>query len=1236
MNYLKNVLYITLAIMLLLPTTVDAKDKKNSAGRYVGFSTMPTDYEEFNVNRWTIDTANDGRLMVNNVRGIGGEWANSGVFLVYAQSWWFAGLDSAGDLRVVGNEFSSDMEVGPYGGDPNAASTRTYNVSKAMLADPILYLDFQEWPVDQGAPWVDVDGDGNYSPLPNGPDHPEFVGDQVIWSIQNDAVPTRKSISGGLPTNVEVRTTMFGFDRPDAFGDIVFMKHAMTNMTDEDITDAYFGVWVDPDNGKYDADLIGVDPTLSLGYCYNDGVDPEWDATEYGPGPAVGYDFFQGPAVPCTQAEISGGTCPGAKQFGETVSGMKNLGLSGYNLFINSDAVFGDPEDPDEFYFGLQGLRSDGTQLEEQITGETCTPESLADGTCNNPYVDCEGVAAGGTCYSNFSFWGDPSVAADIDGDGTVTAAELALNPVDGYVREPDDRRFLQSTGPFTLEAGATQEIVYGALAAYSTVSSLASIEVLKQVDQLAQLAYDINFALPDSPPSPIVGALVDKSTVKLYWDAAAVSYTAESLVDLDANGDATSFEFEGYKVYQYSNPTGAGAKVVATLDKANGITEIVDTVFDPNYGMNIDIAVADGTDAGVSTEFTVTQDYINNSSLLANREYYFGVSAYGYNALGIPKMLESSPSQISFRPAENMTLDMSDALATAVTYDKTGLGDGTISIQVIDPTQITGDDYKVTFKDTYEGEDLVNWTLTNVTTGEVLVEDNTIQDGVDLKTGASVGLEAGGVIEGFRLIVSGPAPGHNNMKEISSSEVDNYATAAFRDPNVSYGELGNTYTLGASLSATKGVVENRLGPAQGGVNQPSASGNYFADHQWDFDVYDYQGTDDVVFDFSTPSVAHEWPYNGSGRFGSSMVPFSVYRFTVDGRKEQLWVTFEDIDADNAWSLADYNLNRKPYSAYPGFREGMTREERQAIEDAYGSKSATCTPGAGDCWYDVQEARDQFGPYYNNVAYEPIYVMGYQSTPYDPTLESTYLTEGDIYYNGGCEHYHGIWYGGGCDMDISNLIAPTAGGTNTSFYGTYFSGLIYTSYFGGWRYVADGSACAAADIDTALCELSTDKAGGAPGSPLPTAAGSAAYGFADAGAWALTNNKPNSSSVEFTFSTAENMVAYKEYSNEEITVWPNPYYGANVEETGPYDQRVYFSNLPAEGQTTVRIYAVDGTLVRLLKHNDTGSQHLTWDLNNEFGLPVASGMYFAHVDAKNTEKVMKLAIVQPEMRIDTY
>jgi len=340
-----------LAGLILFSSFVEARDTKNKASRYFGASSLPTDYEEFNVNQWTIDTANDGRLIVNNVRGIGGEWRKTGVFLVYAQSWWFAGKVN-GELKVAGNEFSADMEVGPYGGNPNDPSVRTYNVKKSMLADPLSFADFQEWPAEMGAPWVDVDGDGVYSPLPAGPDHPEFIGDQVIWSIQNDGVASKKAISSGSPTNVEVRTTMFGFDRPDAFGDIVFVKHDLRNPTTDAITDAYLGVWVDPDNGKYDAgpsggDLIGVDPELSLGYCYNDGDDPEWLVTDYGPGPAVGYDFFQGPAVPCDGTEADG--CPGAKQFGEIIPGMKNLSLSGYNLFINSDAVFGDPDEPDDF-----------------------------------------------------------------------------------------------------------------------------------------------------------------------------------------------------------------------------------------------------------------------------------------------------------------------------------------------------------------------------------------------------------------------------------------------------------------------------------------------------------------------------------------------------------------------------------------------------------------------------------------------------------------------------------------------------------------------------------------------------------------------------------------------------------------------------------------------------------------------------------------------------------------------
>ena len=134
----------------------------------------------------------------------------------------------------------------------------------------------------------------------------------------------------------------------------------------------------------------------------------------------------------------------------------------------------------------------------------------------------------------------------------------------------------------------------------------------------------------------------------------------------------------------------------------------------------------------------------------------------------------------------------------------------------------------------------------------------------------------------------------------------------------------------------------------------------------------------------------------------------------------------------------------------------------------------------------------------------------------------------------------------------------------------------------------------------------------------------------------LLNNKINTSNVSFTLDSSQLLPPKKKFDLANITAWPNPYYGAMKEETNQYDQRVMFSNLPSAGETVVRIFSVDGTLVRLLKHNDTGSQHMTWDLNNEYGLPVASGMYFAHVSTRGEERVLKLAIVQPEMRIDTY
>ena len=73
----------------------------------------------------------------------------------------------------------------------------------------------------------------------------------------------------------------------------------------------------------------------------------------------------------------------------------------------------------------------------------------------------------------------------------------------------------------------------------------------------------------------------------------------------------------------------------------------------------------------------------------------------------------------------------------------------------VVDPSQLTGDDYAVTFDDAMpDGTVAVNWTLTNVTTGEVLVANNAVVGGVNTATGLEVGPGGTPVVHGFQVQV--------------------------------------------------------------------------------------------------------------------------------------------------------------------------------------------------------------------------------------------------------------------------------------------------------------------------------------------------------------------------------------------------------------------------------------------------------------------------------------------------
>ena len=87
-----------------------------------------------------------------------------------------------------------------------------------------------------------------------------------------------------------------------------------------------------------------------------------------------------------------------------------------------------------------------------------------------------------------------------------------------------------------------------------------------------------------------------------------------------------------------------------------------------------------------------------------------------------------------------------------------------------------------------------------------------------------------------------------------------------------------------------------------------------------------------------------------------------------------------------------------------------------------------------------------------------------------------------------------------------------------------------------------------------------------------------------------------------------------------IRVVPNPYYAYSDYEQDKNDFRVKITNLP--GKCKVRIYTLNGILVRELSKDDDSVTYIDWDLKNHARIQVASGMYLIHVEAAGVGEVV--------------
>jgi hypothetical protein len=119
-----------------------------------------------------------------------------------------------------------------------------------------------------------------------------------------------------------------------------------------------------------------------------------------------------------------------------------------------------------------------------------------------------------------------------------------------------------------------------------------------------------------------------------------------------------------------------------------------------------------------------------------------------------------------------------------------------------------------------------------------------------------------------------------------------------------------------------------------------------------------------------------------------------------------------------------------------------------------------------------------------------------------------------------------------------------------------------------------------------------------------------------------------------------------------VSVYPNPYkssfldsrgrttsyreqgyegrYGQDVETIGDQDRRIHFINMP--DTATIRIYSLDGDLIRELQHPDrilsTYSSKISWDLVSRNTQAVESGIYIYRVDSKLGSQIGKIVIIK--------
>jgi hypothetical protein len=308
----------------------------------------------------------------------------------------------------------------------------TFNLPLEQITETLLdslrrrYIkDWNEWPVDLGAPFEDTDGNGHYDPRV---DIPGLLGaDQVIWYVVNDANPAKTlNFLGSPPLGIELQVTAWAYRW--GLSQTVFRRYRLINKSGAVIDSMFFSQLAEPDLGDYSDNLSGCDSAASLGFVYNGQAhDALFDLYSMPP-PSVGYLLLQGPAV-------KDDTAWGVIDF-KPVYGVRNLPMTSFWLHQTGGSI----------PFPEFGVYEQGTLDAYAILNGYAM-------YWGSELIPMYKVSVKRREITKFMANGNPiTQQGDIDGKGNSVG--------------PGVRYFCMNAGPFTMQPGEYQDIIIATIGA--------------------------------------------------------------------------------------------------------------------------------------------------------------------------------------------------------------------------------------------------------------------------------------------------------------------------------------------------------------------------------------------------------------------------------------------------------------------------------------------------------------------------------------------------------------------------------------------------------------------------------------------------------------------------------------------------------------------------------------------------------------------------------------------------